>query len=47
MNKIVQLFNDNAILNDAKVSRFVNTHFKLMLTHPNVNLIQLSKKLVQ
>ena len=25
MNKIVQLFNDNTMLNDAKVSHFVNT----------------------
>ena len=43
MNKIVQLFNDNTMLNDAKVSRFVNTHFRLMLTHPNVNLNQFVK----
>ena len=47
MNKIVQLFNDNTMLNDAKVSRFVNTHFRLMLTHPSVNLNQFRKKLVQ
>ena len=47
MNKIVQLFNDNIMMNDAKVSRFVNTHFRLMLTHSNVNLNQFSKKLVQ
>ena len=47
MNKIVQLFNGNTMLNDAKVSHFVNTHFRLMLTHPNVNLNQFSKKLVQ
>ena len=40
MNKIVQLFEDNTMLNDGKVSHFVKTHFR-------VNLIQFSKKLVQ
>ena len=46
MNKIVQLFDDNTMLNDAKVSHFVKTHFRVA-NHPNVNLIQFSKKLVQ
>ena len=47
MNKIVQLFDDNTMLNDAKVSHFVKTHFRVSANHPNVNLIQFSKKLVQ
>ena len=47
MNKIVQLFSDNTMLNDAKVSHFVNTHFRVSVKHPNVNLIQFSKKLFQ
>ena len=45
MNKIVQLFNNNTMLNDAKVSQFVKRHFKV--NHSNVNLSQFSKKLVQ
>ena len=47
MNKIVQLFDDNTMLNDAKVSHFVKTHFRVSVKHPNINLIQFSKKLVQ
>ena len=47
MNKIVELFDDNTMLNDAKVSHFVKTHFRISVKHPNVNLIQFSKKLVQ
>ena len=47
MNKILQLFDDNTMLNDAKVSDFVKTHFRVSVKHPNVNLIQFSKKLVQ
>ena len=47
MNKIVQLFDDNTMLNDAKVSHFVKTHFRVSANHPNVNLMQFSKKLVQ
>ena len=29
MNKIVQLFDDNTMFNDAKVSHFVKTHFRV------------------
>ena len=47
MNKVVQLFNDNTMLNNAKVSHFVKTHFRVSVKHPNVNLIQFSKKLFQ
>ena len=47
MNKIVQLFGENTMLNDAKVSHFVKTHFRVSVKHPNVNFIQFSKKLVQ
>ena len=47
MNKILQLFDDNTMLNDAKVSHFVKSHFRVSVMHPNVNLIQFSKKLVQ
>ena len=47
MNKIVQLFDSNTVLNDPKVSHFVKTHFRVGVKHPNVNLIQFSKKLVQ
>ena len=47
MNKILQLFVDNTMLNDAKVSHFVKTHFRVSVKHPNFNFIQISKKLVQ
>ena len=47
MNKIVQLFDGNTMLNDAKVSHFVKTHFRVSVKHPNDNLIQFSKKLVE
>ena len=29
MSKIIQLFDDNTMLNDAKVSHFVKTHFNV------------------
>ena len=45
MNKIVQLFDDNTMLNDAKVSHFVKSHFRVSVKHPNLNFIQFSKKL--
>ena len=45
MNKIVQLFTNDTMLNDAKVSQFVKRHFK-MLKQPNVvGLNQFSKKM--
>ena len=47
MSKVVQLFDDNTMLNNAKMSHFVKTHFRVSVKHPNVNLIQFSKKLVQ
>jgi hypothetical protein len=48
MNKIVQLFTNNTMLNDAKVSQFVKSHFKVMLNQPNVvGLNQFSKKMFQ
>ena len=47
MNKIVQLFTNNTMLNDAKVSQFVKRHFKV-LKQPNVvGLNQFSKKMFQ
>ena len=47
MNKIVRMFDNNTMLNDAKVSHFVKTHFRVGVKSPNVNLTQFSKKLVQ
>jgi hypothetical protein len=46
MSKIVQLFSNNTMLNDAKVSHFVRTHFKTMFKQPFVGLIQCCKKLM-
>ena len=48
MNKIVQLFTDNTMLNNVNVSQFVKNHFKEMLKQPNViGLHQFSKKLIE
>ena len=47
MNKIVQLFSNDTMLNDVKVSQFVKKHFIVALSKPNVNSIQSSKKLIQ
>ena len=33
-------------INDAQVSHFVKTHFRVSVKHPNLNFIQFSKKLV-
>ena len=44
MNQIVQLFTANTVLNDAKVSKFVTQHFKVIAKRSSVN--QSSKKLV-
>ena len=30
MNKIAQLFNDNTMLNDAKVSQFIRNRFEVL-----------------
>ena len=46
MNKIVQLFSNNTMLNDANVSHFVRTHFRVVLKQPFVGLIQCCKKLM-
>ena len=46
MNKIVQLFDNDTLLNDAKVAQFVKSHFKVK--QPNVvGLHQCSKKLIE
>lgn len=46
MNKIVQLFTNDTMLNDAKVSQFVKSHFRVLLTkYSNVN--QCCKKLIE
>ena len=45
MSNIVHLFNNDAILNDTKVSQFVKSHFKVLLKHSNVNLNQFSKNM--
>ena len=47
MNKIVQLFSSNTMLNDKNVSQFVKTHFRIELKNVNVNLNQFSKLLIQ
>ena len=33
MSNIAHLFNNDAILNDTKVSQFLKRHFKVMLKH--------------
>jgi hypothetical protein len=45
MSNIVHLFNNDAILNDTKVSQFVKSHFRVLLKHSNVNLNQFNKKM--
>ena len=45
MSNNVHLFNNDAILNDTKVSQFVKSHFRVLLKHSNVNLNQFSKKM--
>ena len=45
MNKIVQLFSNDTMLNDVKVSRFVKNHFRIAFSKPNVSSIQSSKTL--
>lgn len=48
INKIVQLFSNDTMLNDMKVSQFVKNHFKVMLKQPTViGLNQFSKKLIE
>ena len=47
MNKIVQLFGNDTALNDAKVSRFVKTYFRVVLKQPIPGFVQCCKKLIQ
>ena len=47
MSKIAQLFNDNTMLNDAKVSQFVKNRFKVLSKQPFVGLNQFSKKMIE
>ncbi len=46
MNKIVQLFTNYTMLNDANVSHFVKTHFRVVLKQAFVGHIQCCKKLM-
>ncbi len=47
MIKTAQLFSDNTMLNDAKVSQFVKNHFKVLPKQPFVGLNQYSKKMIE
>ena len=47
MNKIVQLFGNDTVLNDSKVLWFVKTHFRVALKQPHVGLVQCCKKLIE
>ena len=44
MNKIVQLFGNDTVLNDSKVLWFVKTHFRVELNQPSVGFVQCCKK---
>ena len=46
MNKIVQLFNKDTMLNDVKVSQFVKKHFRVISKPSNDNFNQASKKMI-
>jgi len=46
MNKIVQLFNKDTMLNDVKVSQFVKKHFRVMPKKSTANFNQSSKKMI-
>jgi hypothetical protein len=46
MNTIVQLFDNNTMLNDAKVFQFVKNHFKVIVKQIN-NLNEFSAKMIQ
>ena len=47
MNKIVQLFGKDTVLNDSKVLWFVKTHFRVALNQPSVGFVQCCKKLIK
>ena len=47
MNKIVQLFGNDTVLNDSKVLWFVKTHFRVALNQPSVGFVQCCKKLIK
>ena len=47
MNKIVQLFGNDTVLNDSKVLWFVKTHFRVALKQPHVGFVQCCKKLIE
>ena len=47
MNKIVQLFGKDTVLNDSKVLWFVNTHFRVALNQPSIGFVQSCKKLIE
>ena len=44
LNKIVRVFNNNTLINDAMVSQFVKNHFKVIDNRLHVNHNQISKK---
>ena len=46
MNKIVQLFNKDTMLNDVKVSQFVQKHFRVIFKPSTVKFDQASKKMI-
>ena len=48
MNKIVQLFTNDTMLNDTYVAQFVKNHFHTLLKQPNVvGLNQFCKMLLK
>ena len=47
MNKIVQLFGNDTVLNDSKVLWFVKTHFSVALKQPHVGFVECCKKLIK
>ena len=44
MQKIVQLFGNDTVLNYLKVLWFVKTHFRVVLKQPSVGFVQCCKK---
>ena len=45
MNKLVQLFGNDTVLNDSKVLWFVKTRFRVALKEPYVGFVQCCKKI--
>ena len=46
MKEIVQMFSNDTALNDEKVFRFVQAHFKVTFKQPFIGLNQCCKKLL-